>query len=107
MNSSLLKWGLQVVGHLTLLTVSSPFQDKKHDADAKLTPEEAEHKRIFEEKRKAHYNEFQAVQKMRDQHLSSEEDEEEDEDDAEFVDPVAARNAKLNAGIRAEPSDSQ
>ncbi|VDN96334.1 unnamed protein product [Rodentolepis nana] len=73
--------------------------DKKHDADAILTPEEAEHRRKFEERRKKHYNEYQAVLALR-RHHGNEDDEDIDED---FVDPVAARNARLNAQIRSTP----
>ncbi|KAM7532690.1 hypothetical protein Aperf_G00000130533 [Anoplocephala perfoliata] len=70
------------------------LDDRKHDADAKLTPEEAEHRRQFQEKRKKHYNEFQAVKALR-QHQH----EDDDDDDEDYVDPVAARNAMLNSQI--------
>nr|CDS34066.1 protein phosphatase inhibitor 2 [Hymenolepis microstoma] len=73
--------------------------DKKHDADAILTPEEAEHRRKFEERRKKHYNEYQAVLALR-RHHGSEDDDDADED---FVDPIAARNARLNAQIHSTP----
>ncbi|CDS37292.1 protein phosphatase inhibitor 2 [Echinococcus multilocularis] len=73
--------------------------DRKHDTDATLAPEEAEHRRKFEEKRKKHYNEYQAVLAMRGSH-SSGTGEDEDEDD-DYVDPIAARNAKINSQTHA------
>ncbi|KAM3187595.1 hypothetical protein ACTXT7_002024 [Hymenolepis weldensis] len=76
------------------------IRDRKHDADAILTPEEAEHRRKFEEMRKKHYNEFQAVLALRQHHGSEREEEDENED---FVDPIAARNAQLNAQIHFSP----
>ena len=47
-----------------------------------LSPEEREHRRKFEEKRKMHYNEFQAV-KMARQLMDEEEDEEEEDGEGE------------------------
>ena len=73
------------------------MQDRKHDADAQLTPEEAEHRRQFEQKRKKHYNEYQAVLAMRSAHETHEGSD--DEDDENYVDPVAARNAMLNSQL--------
>nr|VZI46337.1 unnamed protein product [Spirometra erinaceieuropaei] len=59
-----------------------------------LTPEEAKHRRDFEAKRKAHYNEYQTVQQIRHKHPSESED-----DTDEEMDPVALRNAQLNAQL--------
>ena len=44
-----------------------------------LSPEEREHRRKFEEKRKMHYNEFQAVKMARQLMDEEEEDDEEEE----------------------------
>ena len=60
-----------------------PRRMSEPSADAEdlklLSPEEREHRRKFEEKRKMHYNEFQAVKMARQ--LMDEEEEEEDEDE--------------------------
>lgn len=80
------------------------LQDSQSDSDGKVDPEEEEQRRKFEAKRKAHYNEYMAVQRMREHHSSDDEDDD-DDDDGLSVDPVAARNAKLNAGIPAEPPE--
>ena len=62
-----------------------PRRMSEPSADAEdlklLSPEEREHRRKFEEKRKMHYNEFQAVKMARQ--LMDEEEEEEDEDEEE------------------------
>ena len=61
-----------------------PRRMSEPSADAEdlklLSPEEREHRRKFEEKRKMHYNEFQAV-KMARQLMDEEEEEDEDEED--------------------------
>ena len=67
-----------------------------------MTPEEAEHRRKFEEKRRKHYNEYQAVLAMRSSHGSGGEDND-DDDDEDYVDPVAARNAKINSQMHTGP----
>ena len=63
-----------------------PRRMSEPSADAEdlklLSPEEREHRRKFEEKRKMHYNEFQAV-KMARQLMDEEEEEDEDEEDKE------------------------
>ena len=46
-----------------------------------LSPEEREHRRKFEQQRKAHYNEFQAVKMARQ--LMDEEEEDEDDNEGE------------------------
>ncbi|VDD76487.1 unnamed protein product [Mesocestoides corti] len=77
-------------------TLPKMLDDGKCDAEAKMTPEEAEQHRKFEEKRKKHYNEYQAVLALREAHAS-----EDDEDDSsDFVDPIAAQNAKINAEMK-------
>lgn len=65
-----------------------------------MAPEEAEHRRQFEEKRRKHYNEYQAVLAMRGSHSS---EAEEDEDEDGYVDPIAARNAKINSQTHTTP----
>ncbi|KAL5107784.1 Protein phosphatase inhibitor 2 [Taenia crassiceps] len=77
--------------------------DRKHDADATLAPEEAEHRRQFEEKRRKHYNEYQVVLAMRSSHSSGAEEDEDEDEDEDYVDPIAARNAKLNSQTHATP----
>ena len=61
-----------------------PRRMSEPSADAEdlklLSPEEREHRRKFEEKRKMHYNEFQAV-KMARQLMDEEEEEDEDEEE--------------------------
>ena len=66
-----------------------------------MTPEEIEHRRKFEEKRKRHYNEYQAVLALRSSHGSGAEEDEEDDED--YVDPIAARNAKINSQLNSRP----
>ncbi|VDM15638.1 unnamed protein product [Hydatigera taeniaeformis] len=80
---------------------SEMLNDRRHDADATLAPEEAEHRRQFEEKRRKHYNEYQAVLAMRGSHSSGAEEDEDEDDD--YVDPIAARNAKINSQTHTAP----
>ncbi|KAL7054571.1 hypothetical protein AAHC03_025955 [Spirometra sp. Aus1] len=70
------------------------LEDPSGSSVEQLTPEEAKHRRDFEAKRKAHYNEYQTVQQIRHKHPSESED-----DTDEEMDPVALRNAQLNAQL--------
>ena len=53
-------------------------EDDSEDEDEELTPEEIEKRKEFENKRKIHYNEFQAV-KLARKLLEEDDDDEEDE----------------------------
>lgn len=66
--------------------------DPKHDADAPMDATTMEHKRTFEAKRRAHYNEFLAAKLSKENITDSDSDI--DADDA--VDEQTAKNAELN-----------
>ncbi|VDK52687.1 unnamed protein product [Dibothriocephalus latus] len=86
-----------------LYTFFFALQDPSGSVTEQLTPEEAKHKRDFEAKRKAHYNEYQTLQTIKDKLH----DESEDETDEE-MDPIALRNAQLNAQLgKLPPPPSQ
>eukprot|EP00918_Siedleckia_nematoides_P055022 GHVU01120058.1.p1 GENE.GHVU01120058.1~~GHVU01120058.1.p1 ORF type:complete len:128 (+),score=42.63 GHVU01120058.1:212-595(+) len=73
------------------------LDDEDDEDDAELTEEERKKLRFFEQKRKLHYNEFQAVKLARQ--LMSEDDEDYEEEVAEVStpDPVTQANTSANA----------
>jgi len=78
--------------------------EEESEDDTNLTEEEKEERRLFEIKRKAHYNEFQAV-KLARQLMAKEQDEEEEEESG--AGPSSAPDQPADsAGAPHEPAAS-
>merc|ERR1712241_923878 len=80
--------------------ISEPSADEEDLA--LLTPEERERRKSFEQKRKAHYNEFYAV-KMARQLMQDNEDDEEDNADQKDISSSSA-SVKASASPASEPA---